>query len=118
MSDTRGRGECSTRVVRFGTGVRLLAVSRKPLAMQTDPQIAEIAAVMSEAQRVVMLGELIEITPEECEQLEAWGLKEPLGDPEKRTSGGMLIWPITPRGLAVRRHLQSVAAYLKEQSNG
>ena len=71
----------------------------------TDPR--EIAASLTEAQRVIMLGHLVEITPEEAEQLEEWGLK--LAARREKFTVEKLVWPITDLGLAVRHHLEGKA---------
>lgn len=66
-------------------------------------KIAEIAGKLTEAQRDIMMGHMVEIPPQDAEQLEVWGLKEPqrkITETITRT-----IWPITQRGLAVRNYL-------------
>lgn len=76
--------------------------------------IQTLADSLSDAQRLVMLGELVEVTPDECDQLEELGLRLPTPRHGKRTDGGMLIWPITPLGLELRAFLRD---YL-ENSDG
>ena len=63
-----------------------------------------IAAGLTEAQRDTILGHMVEIPPEEYEELQALGLK---GEPEKqRVVYYRTIYPITDKGLAVRAILQ------------
>ena len=62
-----------------------------------------IAKGLTKAQRDIMLGHMVEIPPEEAESLEAKGLKEPSYLVE--TVVYKRVWPITPLGLEVRRHL-------------
>jgi hypothetical protein len=76
--------------------------------MQTDPQIAEIAAAMSEAERQAMLFPQDRLSTNDLVDfaLADRGLKRPVYCPAEQRYGHVH----TRKG-------QSVAAYLKEQSN-
>ena len=67
----------------------------------TDP--AAIAVGLSPAQRDIMLGHMVEITPEESQQLEDMGLKGKMTFEYIRVR--KMTWPITKAGLAVRAAL-------------
>lgn len=72
----------------------------------TNPTVAELAAGLSEAEKDIMLGHLVDIPPEEGERLLELGLKGECyfhHEPGTRR----MIWPITPLGLATRAHLSS-----------
>ena len=78
----------------------------------------ERAAELTNAQRDIMCGHLVEIPPEDCDDLIERGLK---GQDywHEEANGRRLIWPITPLGLTVRAaiargdHLPT-----KDQTNG
>ena len=63
-----------------------------------------LAKGLTKAQRDTMLGHMVEIPPEEADELERLGLKEPSYVVE--TVVHKRVWPITETGLAVRAHLQ------------
>ena len=65
--------------------------------------VASIAEGLSEAQRDTMMGHMVEIPPEEAEQLQALGLKKPSFEMQQVVT--KRVWPITTLGLAVRKHL-------------
>ena len=68
----------------------------------TDPR--EIAARLTEAQRDILSGHLVEIPPDEAQTLIDLDLK---GEPYFiRETVSRKVWPITPLGLAVRAELE------------
>lgn len=78
--------------------------------MNTTPtarDLEALAAKLTEAQREIMLGEIVDIPPEEVDGLKALGLKG-----EEYIHDGRLIWPITNDGLQLRAHIT------KDKSNG
>ena len=71
----------------------------------TQPELERLAASLSEAQRDTIMGHIVEIPPEEYEQLIELGLKEP--PKVERVVYNHTYWPITETGLALRNHLQA-----------
>ena len=67
----------------------------------TTPDPEQMAALLTKAQREIMLGHLVDIPPEECGELEELGLKNAAYFHEEADYRRM-VWPITPLGLAVR----------------
>jgi len=67
----------------------------------TITQAEAIAAGLTLNMREIMIGNLIDIPPEEADELEAAGLKLPAYFHEEG-DGRRMIWPITPLGLEVR----------------
>ncbi len=65
----------------------------------------ETIAKLTLAQRDIMLGHMVEIPPEDCDELIALGLK---GEEYFDESGAerRMVWPITRAGLQVRAALQ------------
>ena len=74
----------------------------------TPEQIAAVAGKLTKAQRDIVAGHLVDIPPEEAEQLEALGLKGVEYWHEEEW-GRRMIWPILPLGLAVRDYLEKEA---------
>ena len=64
--------------------------------------VKKIAEGLTEAQRSVLRGEYVEITPEECDGLVDAGLT---GPPQRVGTYGPVVDPLLPLGLAVRSHL-------------
>jgi hypothetical protein len=72
--------------------------------------VAQIAAGLTLPQRVIMLGDLYDIPPEDCDELESLGLKgAAYFHPDEHSEDRRMVWPITPLGLAVRAYLQDAA---------
>ncbi|MDG2515568.1 hypothetical protein P7B04_23120 [Sphingobium yanoikuyae] len=67
----------------------------------------QIAEKLTEAQRDIMIGHLVDIPPHEAAELEELGLKEPAYFDNPESASRRLIYPITPLGLAVRAILLS-----------
>lgn len=65
--------------------------------------LAEIAANLTSAQRCIILGQMVEIPPEEAQQLIDLGLKLP--EREEQVLVTRRWWPITVAGLEVRELL-------------
>jgi len=73
----------------------------------------QIAEKLTEAQRDIMIGRLVDIPPHEAAELEELGLKEPAYFDNPESASRRLIYPITTLGLAVRAILLS-----KENEHG
>jgi len=68
-------------------------------------EIARIAEGLTQAQRDIILGHLVDIPPDESDQLESMALKGEMFFEWVRVR--KVTWPITPLGLSVRSYLLS-----------